>query len=94
MSAILNTIAKVAIPIGAAASFLQYSMYDGKGLTTPESELDLRTVRTPPSNNRRSRTALYIQQQSTVANLGSRDQPFLSFRVLLVWENLFSSGRV
>jgi hypothetical protein len=30
MSAILNTVAKVAIPIGAAASFLQYSMYDGK----------------------------------------------------------------
>lgn len=30
MSAILNTLTKVAIPIGAAVSFLQYSMYDGK----------------------------------------------------------------
>ncbi|KAF9585285.1 Prohibitin-1, subunit of the prohibitin complex (Phb1p-Phb2p) [Lunasporangiospora selenospora] len=31
MSAILSTISKVAIPVGAAVSFLQYSMYDVQG---------------------------------------------------------------
>ncbi|KAG0206628.1 Prohibitin-1, subunit of the prohibitin complex (Phb1p-Phb2p), partial [Mortierella sp. NVP41] len=31
MSAILNTLTKVAIPVGAAVSFLQYSMYDVQG---------------------------------------------------------------
>ncbi|KAG0296583.1 Prohibitin-1, subunit of the prohibitin complex (Phb1p-Phb2p) [Dissophora globulifera] len=31
MSAILSTLTKVAIPIGAAVSFLQYSMYDVQG---------------------------------------------------------------
>lgn len=42
MSRILSTVSKIAIPVGAAVSFLQYSMYDGKysRLTRIEPGLD------------------------------------------------------
>lgn len=61
MSAILGTLSKFAIPVGAAVSFLQYSMYDG----TYYWKLISRSSQSSYSNNRSDHNSRREESQGT-----------------------------